>query len=149
MILKAGSVPVSAVEGSASARREERLGDAGGLSLLGVNICTLAPGERSALRHWHEGEDEFLLMLEGTATVVENDGAHQIGPGDVCCWPAGTDNAHHVLNRSDAPVRYLVASAGGPRDIVHYPDDDRTLHIEPPRWRLVAGDGTVLREGDT
>ena len=26
MILKAGSVPVSAVEGSASARREERLG---------------------------------------------------------------------------------------------------------------------------
>lgn len=149
MILRRGSVATSRVEGSASWRTEERLADAGGLRTLGVNICTLGPGEGSALRHWHEEEDEFLMMLEGEAVVIENDGEHAVGPGDVCCWPAGVDNAHHVLNRSDAPVRYLVAGNGPRRDVVHYPDDDRTLFREPDSWRIVAGDGTVLREGGT
>ncbi len=150
MIIKAGEVAGERVEGSAP-RMEERLADAGGLTRLGANIATLLPGEKSAMRHWHEAEDEFLYMLDGRAIVVEDDGEHEIGPGDACCWPAGVANAHHVLNRSDAPVRYLVMSAGAAAaaDHVHYPDDGLTLHHVPPRWWIEDADGRVTREGAT
>ena len=148
MILESGSIPVERVNGSAP-RLEERFGVAGGLTRMGFNITTLMPGERSAMRHWHEEEDEFLYMIEGEAVVVENDGAHVIGPGDICCWPAGVPNAHHVLNRSDAPVRYLVAGSEPATDVCHYPDDGQVMHHRPPRWWVEDADGRILREGST
>ncbi|NDV02041.1 cupin domain-containing protein [Pseudoroseicyclus tamaricis] len=148
MIFKAGSVAPQRVEGSAT-RQEVRLGDAGGLAQLGVNIVTLGPGERSAMRHWHAQEDEFLYLLSGEAVVVEDDGEHVLRPGDACCWPAGVENAHHVLNRSDAPLTYLVVGSQAEIDTVRYPDDGLTLHQAPPRWQMLRDDGTVAREGDT
>ncbi|SHI51909.1 cupin domain-containing protein [Wenxinia saemankumensis] len=149
MILTNGSVPPTRVTGS-STRTEQRYGDAGGLTRLGFNVTTLAPGEMSARRHWHEEEDEFLYVISGEATVIEEDGAHVIGPGDVCCWPAGVANAHHVVNRSDAEVVYLVAGAGGAtRDVCHYPDHGEVLHHSPPRWWMEDAEGRVLREGET
>lgn len=148
MRIPAGSVP-SVLVGGAAPRHEQRLGDAGGMTRLGVNICTLAPGERSALRHWHLNEDEFLYMLSGEGVLVENDGEHPLRPGDACAWPAGVDNAHHVLNRSDAPLSYIVMSNLADTDRVRYPDDGLTLFHEPPRWRVVHDDGTIVREGDT
>lgn len=146
MILRGGSVAGQQIEGSAP-RIEERFGDAAGLRLMGVNIVTLAPGERSAMRHWHSASDEFVLILEGIATVIEDDGAHEIGPGDMALWPAGVGNAHHLLNRSEAPLRYLCAGTNPDAEMVRYPDDAQTLHWQRPEWRLVADDGQVLREG--
>jgi len=32
---------------------------------FGVNYVTLEPGSISALRHWHEAEDEFVYVLSG------------------------------------------------------------------------------------
>lgn len=148
MILRRGSVAAERVLGSAP-RMEIRLGEAGGLTGLGVNVVTLAPGERSAKRHWHEEEDEFLLILDGEAAVVEDDGAHRLGPGDACAWPAGVANAHHVLNRSDAPVVYLVVGSQAVRDRVHYPDEGELLIHEPPEWRVLDREGRVLRFGPT
>jgi uncharacterized cupin superfamily protein len=132
MILRSGSLPVICCD-DIGTRTEEQIAAVGGLTKLGANLVTLLPGMTSTLRHWHEQEDELLFMIAGTATVVENDGAHQIGPGDICCWPAGVANAHHVTNRSDAPVRYLVVGAGPVSDIVHYPDQGHVLHHAPPR----------------
>ena len=34
----------------------------------------LKPGAWSSQRHWHNGEDEFLVMLSGEAVLVEDDG---------------------------------------------------------------------------
>lgn len=146
MILKRGSVAAQVVQGSAP-RLEARLGAAGGLAGLGVNIVTLAPGQRSSERHWHAASDEVLFVLEGCATVIENDGPHALGPGDAACWPAGVPNAHCVENRSDAPVVFLVAGTRPETDRVRYPDSNSTLFHEPPLWRVVADDGRVLRHG--
>lgn len=148
MILRAGQVPSVRCD-DLGQRSEERVGLAGGLQRLGANIVTLLPGETSTFWHWHEAGDEFLYLLEGRAVVVENDGPHEIGPGDMCCWPAGVNNAHHVLNRSDTPVRYLVLGSGADRDCVHYPDEGQTMYHEPPRWWVVDGAGHVLRGGST
>jgi uncharacterized cupin superfamily protein len=148
MILRAGSVKGQRFE-NLGTRTEERIGEASGLTKMGANIVTLNPGAMSARRHWHEQEDEFLYVIEGHAVVVENDGEHQIGPGDMCCWPAGVDNAHHLQNRTDAPVRYLVVGAGPDHDRVHYPDEGQLLHHAPPRWWVEDAEGNNVREGLT
>lgn len=36
-----------------------------GLTQFGVNLTTLEPGPRSAERHWHRNEDEFVYVLQG------------------------------------------------------------------------------------
>jgi hypothetical protein len=66
-----------------------RYSDAGGLTQYGAYVETLMPGSRSSERHWHEKEDELLYVISGEATVVEDDGAHVLHPGDAACWPAG------------------------------------------------------------
>ena len=51
-------------------RRRRRLGDPFGLTDFGVNLVELPPGTWSSQRHWHSHEDEFVYILEGTATLV-------------------------------------------------------------------------------
>jgi uncharacterized cupin superfamily protein len=125
-----------------------RLSDAGGLTQFGAYVQTLQPGSRSSDRHWHEEEDEFLYMLSGEATVIEEDGAHTLHPGDAACWPAGTANAHQVVNRSDAPCSYLIFGTRMARDTVHYPDRGEALYdFEDGTWRLQRTDGTLVKGG--
>src|SRR5436190_7339429 len=63
-------------------REKQRLGDAVGLTQFGVNITRIKAGGASALRHWHEAEDEFIYVLEGELTLVENDGETVLRRGD-------------------------------------------------------------------
>jgi len=100
------------------------LGEAGGLTQFGVVMENLAPGSWSSDRHWHEEEDEFLVMLDGEAVLIENAGETTLRRGDHVAWPKGVPNAHHLVNRSDTPARFLVAGWRAPRDVVHYPDRD-------------------------
>jgi uncharacterized cupin superfamily protein len=135
--------PWDIVEGRGETRT---LSDAGGLTRVGVRQQTLEPGARTSERHWHEGEDEFLYVLGGEVTVVENDGPHRLGSGDVCCWPAGVPNAHTVENRSDAPCSFLVAGSRPEDDVCHYPDSGRRLDTAGDRWRLVdVATGEILK----
>jgi uncharacterized cupin superfamily protein len=151
MILRKGDVPVThppaALVERLGAISQRWLSDAGGLTQFGALLETLEPGSRSSERHWHEAEDEFLYVLDGVATVIEDDGEHVIGPGDAAAWPAGAPNAHHVINRTSAPVTYLLVGTRATRDAVHLPDAGRTEYKDGPDWRVVDRDGNVLAEG--
>ena len=46
-----------------------RLGPVNGLTDFGVSHVTLKPGAWSSQRHWHDGEDEFLVMIAGEAVL--------------------------------------------------------------------------------
>ena len=118
--------------------------DAGGLTQFGAFVETLAPGARSSERHWHECEDEFLYMLSGTATLIEDDGPHALHPGDAVCWPAGIANGHHIVNDSAQPCSYLVAGSRMPDDRVHYSDVDRLYVRENGVVRRTRRDGSPL-----
>jgi hypothetical protein len=50
------------------------LSDAGGLTQFGAFPKSCIPAAQTSLRHWHEEEDEFLYVLDGTVTLLENDG---------------------------------------------------------------------------
>ncbi|MBA2693263.1 MAG: cupin domain-containing protein [Rubrobacter sp.] len=122
--------------------------DAGGLTQFGAYVEILQPGAISSNRHYHEEEDEFLYVISGEATVIEDDGPHSLHPGDAACWLAGEANAHQVVNRSEEPCSYLIFGTRMARDIIHYPDSGRVLYDEGGRWRLhSADDGTLLKEG--
>ena len=95
------------------------------MTQFGVNLVVLEPGSASSLRHWHEGEDEFVLVLEGTPTLIDDNGQHPLTPGDYAGFPAGEANGHHFMNLSSEPVQLLVLGTRRPgADVCHYPDDD-------------------------
>lgn len=110
-----------AVEG----RWWRRLAPAGGLTEMGASHVVLKPGAWSSQRHWHAEEDELLVMLSGEAVLVENEGETVLRPGDICVWPAGVENGHHLQNRSEEDCSFIAISAGDKaRDHGAYPDID-------------------------
>ncbi len=105
-------------------RVKRRLGEACGLTQVGVNLVTLGPGGQSALRHWHTLEDEFVYVLSGEVVLVTNGGEQVLSPGMCAGYPAGDKDAHHFVNRSRAPAIYLEIGNRTPGDTAFYPDDD-------------------------
>ena len=105
-------------------RAKRRLGDACGLTRLGVNLATLGPGGQSALRHWHTQDDEFVYVLSGEVVLVTSAGEQALTPGMCAGYPAGNKDGHHFINRSAAPATYLEIGNRIEGDNALYPDDD-------------------------
>ena len=89
-----------------------RIAPAAGLTDFGVSHVTLKPGAWSSQRHWHDGEDEFLVMLSGEAVLVEDEGETVLRAGDCAAWPKGTTNGHHLRNESGEDCSFVVMSGG-------------------------------------
>jgi uncharacterized cupin superfamily protein len=121
-------------------RVKKRLGDACGLTKFGVNLVTLGPGGQSALRHWHTQEDEFVYVLEGEVVLVTNDGEQVLTTGMCAGYPAGKEDGHHFINRSNRPARYLEVGNRIEGDNAFYPDDDLMI--------LERGKGIVYAHKD-
>jgi len=105
-------------------REKTVLGDLAGLTQFGVNRTLLRPGAASSLRHWHEQEDEFVYVLEGEITLVEDGGETLLKPGDAAGWKAGVANGHMLVNKSSRDAVYLEIGSRLPRERAHYPDYD-------------------------
>jgi uncharacterized cupin superfamily protein len=105
-------------------RERKRLGNAVGLDQFGVNLTTLKPGAASALRHWHEKEDELVFILEGEAVLIENGGETLLKPGDAAGFKANDRDGHHLVNRSSRDVVYLEIGTRSQFEYVDYPDVD-------------------------
>lgn len=123
-------------------RVKQALGQAAGLKNFGVNRVVLEPGGQSALRHWHQLQDEFIYILEGEATLITNAGAQTLTAGMAAAFPAGEPDGHHLVNRSDQPVVYLEVGDRTPNDVVTYPDDDLLAHAQDGGWVITHKDGS-------
>lgn len=123
-------------------RTRRRLGDAGGLHDFGVNLMTLPPGSWSSQRHWHSEEDEFVYVLEGELTLVEDDGETVLRSGDCAAFPKGTGNGHHLQNRSVVTALYLEVGSRSPTDLTTCSDID--MMSSSVDGRFVRKDGTQL-----
>ena len=114
-----------------------RLAPASGLTELGASQVVLKPGAWSSQRHWHDDEDELLVMIAGEAVLVEDGGRTVLYPGDICAWPKGVTNGHHLVNESGADCVFVAISAGNPEGSGGYSDIDM----------LFRGDGYFRRDG--
>jgi uncharacterized cupin superfamily protein len=138
--VKTGSIYPEPYASQMAGRASLRLGDAGGLTQFGAAFEVLEPGGQSSQMHWHEREDEFLLMLDGSLTVIEDGVETEIGPGDACAWKAGSGVAHCLKNRSDRPATYLIVGTRHPEEICHYPGLDLRdtpqgyVHLDGTPW---------------
>ena len=107
-----------------SGRTKQPLGDLFGLTNFGVNLTRLRPSGVSALRHAHSKQDEFVYILEGTPTLITDEGEMQLSPGLCAGFKGGSGNAHHLVNKSGNDVLYLEVGDRTPGETVTYPDDD-------------------------
>jgi len=116
-----------------------RLAPATGITDFGVSHVVLKPGAWSGQRHWHEGEDEFLVMLSGEAVLIDDDGRTPLRAGDCVAYPKNDRNGHHVVNESAGDVVYVVVGRPSVTDC-HYPDID--MHLDAAIGRQCHKDGT-------
>ncbi len=140
--VKTGSIYPEPYNAMVGGRSSLRLGQHGGLTQFGANLVTLQPGALASLRHWHENEDEFLIVTEGHFVLVDDHGTHPMAPGDVATFPAGEANGHHMTNRSDAPATFLVIGTKAPSEVAHYSDHDFRIEIEGGEIRFTYRDGS-------
>lgn len=118
------------------------LGEEFDLTQFGVNVVRLPPGQASAQRHWHRNEDEFVMVLRGTLTLVTDAGAQEIGPGMVAGFKAGVEDGHHLMNRSDQDAVYLEIGTRADREECVYPDIDMHYLLDEDGERYTRKDGT-------
>ncbi|HZZ90071.1 MAG TPA: cupin domain-containing protein [Caulobacteraceae bacterium] len=105
-------------------RVRRRLGNAGGIRDFGVNLMRLPPGNWSSQRHWHSHEDEFVYVLEGELTLIEDDGETLLRAGECAAFPKNSRNGHHMINRSDVTAVYLEVGSRHPDDVATCSDID-------------------------
>jgi uncharacterized cupin superfamily protein len=107
-------------------RHYRRLAPAAGLTDFGVSHVTLKPGGISSQRHWHEGEDEFVVILSGEAVLIEEQGETLMQAGDCAAFAKGVPNGHHLVNRGDEDCIFIAVGKVAATDC-HYPDIDLLL----------------------
>jgi uncharacterized cupin superfamily protein len=102
-----------------------RLGEDLGATDSGASVYELPPGQSLCPYHYEYGEEEWLLVLEGRATVRTPDATEQLDPFELVFFPKGPDGAHEVRNDTDATVRVLMWSTVVYPTATAYPDSGK------------------------
>jgi uncharacterized cupin superfamily protein len=111
------------------------IGGEAGARLSGLHQRTLQPGKPSVPAHCHSAEEEFFVMLDGTAVLelipgprLTMEGAeterHELGPGHVVARPPGSRISHHIVG-GDEGGTMLVYGTKDPNDIAYYPHSNK------------------------
>jgi uncharacterized cupin superfamily protein len=135
-----GSSYPAPFDAMAKERVKQGLGDAGGLSDFGVNLTRLPPGAWSSQRHWHSSDDEFVYVIAGELTLVDDSGEQVLRAGDCAAFPKNTPNGHNLINRTSQTAVYLEIGSRTKDDVCTYPDID--MHLVRAQGGFTHKDGT-------
>ncbi len=72
--------------------------------------CVRLRAGESIGEHSTENGEEFILVIEGEATVTTNGTSRKVIKNQALFIPSGT--VHNVLNQSDGPLHYLYFVGG-------------------------------------
>ena len=101
-------------------RHTRSLGDATGLTSIGVHLVRLTEGATSSVQHTHHHDEEWVYILSGRGIANIGDARHEVGPGDFMGFPADSP-AHNLVNPNAEDLVYLVGGNRLPFDICDYP----------------------------
>ncbi len=104
------------------------IGDALGLTALGIVITEVDPGKTACPFHVHHVEDELFLILEGTGTYRFGEQEFAVKAGDCLGAPAGdASRAHQLTNTGDVVLKYFAISSRSKIDVCEYPDSGKFM----------------------
>jgi uncharacterized cupin superfamily protein len=101
--------------------RMRSLGDAVGLSRLGVHVMRVPPGHESFVYHAHYTEEEFVFVLSGRGIAEVAGEKTEVGPGDFLGFPTSPPVAHHLYNPFDEDLVYLSAGERHETEVADFP----------------------------
>ena len=124
-----------------------RLARQAGAERLGLSLWEVPAGEAAYPYHYHLGEEELVVLLEGELSLRTPAGWRELRQGEVVSFLRGEDGAHQLVNRAEQTARFLAVSTGGDPDIVVYPDSAKVGAFE----RLAQGGGlqAMFRAADS
>ena len=122
-------------------RQKKRLGNAIGLNQFGVNLVTLKPGAWSSQRHWHRNEDEFVYVLDGEITLMEDHSTIVLKPGDTAGWKADSKIGHCLVNKSNRDATYIEVGTRAAVETAVYPDIDMRAERDKHGMRYLKKTG--------
>ena len=102
-----------------------RLGGTLGAQHTGMSVYEIGPGQALCPYHYEYGEEEWLLVLAGTATVRHPGGTDELGPMEVACFVRGPEGAHQVRNDGSETLRAVMWSEVVQPTATVYPDSDK------------------------
>jgi uncharacterized cupin superfamily protein len=131
------------------ASRGARLAAGTAARKLGASIDVVAPGMRSCPYHFHHAEEEMFIVLEGSGTLRVAGEMLPLVAGDVVFIPPGPEYPHHIINTSNAPLKYLSISTVESPEICEYPDSGKYQAITDskdggPRFRAMQRTDATL-----
>jgi len=123
-------------------REKRQLGNALGLTKIGINHTTLPPGKESSMRHWHTHEEEFIYILSGEV-VLRTDAGEQVLKAGMCAgFALGNTDGHQLVNRSSTPAIYLEVSNRDSQDEGLYSEVDLRWNAADARGIFTRKDGS-------
>ena len=117
----------------------QRVGPLLGAEKLGLTVYQLPPGQSICPYHYELGDEEWLVVLEGTPTLRSPEGERELRAWDTVCFREGPDGAHKVTNRTDQTLRVALLSTRREPAVSIYPDSNK-VGVWPP--------GKLFRLGD-
>ena len=94
---------------------------------MGCGVDILPPGKQSCPYHFHHAQEELFIVLEGSGTLRVAGERLPITAGDVIFIPPGPEYPHHVINTSEAPLKYLSLSTKEVPEVCEYPDSGKLM----------------------
>lgn len=119
----------------------KNIGDHAGLAQFGCNYTRLRPGAATSLRHWHENEDELVIVFEGEVVLVDDFGETTLRPGESAGFRAGEPNGHQFLNRTKADVILFEIGTRMAEETAHYSDEDLIFKSKKGKFNFSRRDG--------
>ena len=121
----------------------KNVGDQVGLTQFGCNYTRLRPGAATSLRHWHENEDEFVIILSGEVVLVEGDTETTLKAGDCAGFKAGEPVGHHIINKSSELAILFEVGTRCDDEVGHYTGLDFTYRKVNGVVTFVNKDGSI------
>ena len=102
-----------------------RFGPQLGAEQTGASVYELPAGQALCPYHYEHGEEEWVLVLQGSPSVRTPEGTEVLAPFDVVFFPRGPEGAHQIRNDSGAAARVLMFSSILYPSVSVYPDSDK------------------------
>lgn len=81
----------------------------------------MEPGGISSRFHSHKTVEEFLFIIEGSATLRVGEERYIVRKGDAITLRP-EQGAHQLINENDVPCIYFEVGVKDPKDVVAYPE---------------------------